>query len=216
MDIVKTVNDVAALYQSGLIESDGCYQCPVCKKEYKNLKSAQKHIEKQDCFKVQDLFEGTAHEDNAYVMFKEILATTNPAARSSIHIFRKSKMYGPVVRFIVFCSYHDVDDRGLYYTWLNEIVGIKYPNKILSEAIKESRLREFRKFLYSNPSLVDSASYVDKYKQDLIDDQKFFIRSIEKAHVTVQYLANSDFPFDDVCAKLYPEYYSRLLEVVDG
>lgn len=215
-DIVKLSNDVSYLYESGLIENeDGTHTCPVCKKKYKNKKSAQKHLDKQDCYKIQDLFGGTEFEKQAFHLFKEILASTNPSARTTVSTFRKSKSYSQIVRFILFTSYHDVYDKGLYYSWLNDIIGIRYMTKILSEGIKESRLREFRRWLQSHPSYIDSETFLDRYKEDLIEDQHFFIRSIEKGHVSIEYLSKSnDFPFDEICANLYQDYYQRLMDLL--
>lgn len=216
-DIVKLVNDVSSLYQEGLLKEDGGYVCPVCKKKYKQLGSAHKHLDRQDCYTVKDLFSGTEYENNAYVFFQSVMSGVNPSARITKQIFVKSKSYSSFVRFILFTSYHDVVDKGLYYSWLHEIVGLKHVNKILSEALKETRLREFRKFLQKNSELIDSESFVDKYRDDLIEDQHFFIRSIEKSHVSVAYLSScAEFPFDEVCGSLYDDYYLRLMEIVDA
>lgn len=215
-DIVRLVNDVSHLYEQGLIvNEDATFTCPVCKKTYKQHGSAQKHLEKQECYRLHDLFENTEYEKQGSLFFREIMSSVNPRARVTLSTFRKAKLYAPVIRFILFTSYHDVLDKGLYYSWLDEIVNIKHTTKILSEGIKESRLREFRKWLQSNPSFIDSETFLDRYGNDLIEDQHFFIRSIEKGHVSASYLAESDdFPFDEVCGKLYEDYYQRLLEMI--
>lgn len=176
---LSTVNNVSDLYKNPPIRTSDGFQCPVCRKVYKKESSVVSHMEKEDCFDAKSLFSGTLIESKAYALYKAIVAEKNEKARVSLKTFKKSPMYAPVVRFTAFASVHQVKEYDLYFAWLGSIFKSGSPNKILSEGLKVSRLREYRLVLQKN-NWIDTDDYLEKYRDDLIADNNFFIRSIEK------------------------------------
>lgn len=212
--MIKTFNDVSKLYEGGLIEEDGAYTCPVCKKVYKRLTSAQKHIEKQDCFSVKDIFANTLHESKAFALYKSIVSVKNSRAQLSLKVFRKSSLYKNTVKFTVFCNLHEVKVPDIYYMWIRDYKGFKYDNAILTEGQKESNLRDFRVFQQKH-NYIDSDKFFETYKDELMDDTNFFIRSIEKAHLGLMWLIENhpDF-FDEIYSDLEADYVIRIEDLV--
>lgn len=217
MEIIKTFNEVGRLYDRGLIQKDdSTFECPVCHKEYKSKVAGEKHVDKMDCYKMQDVFMDTEYEAMAHELYISVITNENPMARTGIRVFRKAKSYGPFLKFIIFTSYHQVSDKGLYYSWLNEIVGFRYTNKILSEGTNEGRLREYRLWLQRHPQYIDSQTFFERHAEALQNDQQFLIRSLEKSHIGIRYLMSAHgFDFDGVVDALDPGYYMRLQTLVE-
>jgi hypothetical protein len=212
--MIKTFNDVSGLYESGLIEEDGAYRCPVCNKTYKRLTSAQKHIEKQDCFSVRDVFENTVHEAKAFVLYKNIVSVKNPRANLSLRVFRKSNLYKNCVKFIVFCNLHEVKVPDIYFMWLRDYRNIRNDNTILTAGREEANLRDFRVF-QQKYNYIDSEHFFGTHKENLEEDATFFIRSIEKAHIGLQWLMEKqpDY-FESVYSELPADYMIRIEQLV--
>lgn len=212
--MINTFNDISKLYERGLIEQDGTYTCPVCGKVYKRLTSAQKHIEKQDCFSVKDIFANTVHEAKAFVLYKSIVSVRNEKAQLSLRVFRKGSLYKNCVKFTVFCNLHEVKVPEVYYMWLRDYRGLKYDNSILTEGQKESNLRDFRVFQQKH-NYIDSEKFFETHNDSMLEDANFFIRSLEKSHLGLQWLMEKhpDY-FEEVYSDLPADYQIRIEELV--
>ena len=197
---IKTINDLDTLFEKGLIEKDGVYECPVCKKQYKRKASAEAHLAKKDCYSLKDLFSGTMHETRAYAIYQELIGMMNPNARLTLNTFRGSPYYNGATRLTLFIALHTLtDQRTTYLTWLNEFRGANSIHRIFSEGTKETNLRSFRSFLRHFPQFIESASYFERYKDILKNDEDFFIRSLETSKMSLDYILNrSDFPFERI------------------
>lgn len=213
---MKTMNDVNAVYDQGLKTlKNGLMVCPVCEKTYQNELAARRHVDKRDCYKMQDIIGGTVHETKAYGLYKELIAAMSPKAQISISTFRKSPMYGPVSRFTMFCSLHEVYDSNSYLAYLNEVVKIEQVNTLLKAGLDEQHLREFRVYAHKY-DLIPSDKYYDNYRDDLLTDDEFLVRSIEKARVGLTFLAmRDDFPFEERFSKLPIDYQNRISAIAD-
>ncbi len=213
---LKTVNDVEKLYAKGIIHLKNTdFLCPVCGKTYKHLHTAEKHLEKRDCHTMQQLMEGTIHEAKGLGLYQELIASLNPKATVSLAKFRKSTMYKPVMRFIMFCVIHQVFDIRVYLDWLNQIKAIHNLPTILSQGTEEPVLREFRDFAQLF-SLMDSEKFFKMYGDRLRTDDDFFVRSIEKSLIGLIWLANhKDFPMDERVEGLPIGYKDRVMAVAE-
>lgn len=189
MSIVKQVNTIDEIYDGTVIieKPDGTYECPVCKKVYKQLKRAESHLAERDCYDVRTLFKGTDRERKALLLFQAIMDAFYPNARSTISYFRKNKLYGPVVKFSMFCTIHEVKDPELYFAWIRDAKKFKMINAILKHGLNEANLREYRKFLITHPEFINSATFIDQNSDVLGEDWNFFTRSIEKGHMSIVY-----------------------------
>ena len=214
---IKPTNDIDKLYDSGLIENDdGTFSCPVCNKVYKRRKSAEEHLESRDCFSLLDMFKDTANEMKGYGLYKGLILSANPKARTTINTFRKSKYYNSVMRYVSFAGIHELKERtSEYLDWLIEFKNFSNINGLLSNAIKESFLREFRLFLQKHGHImIDSAKFYDRYNEDLSEDSHFFIRSIEKGHIWIGYFGEVDFDIDGVYDSLPADYQIRFDKIL--
>ncbi len=213
--IINQIKDPDELYQSELIEhTNGTFECPVCNKIYKRKTSAVKHYAKQDCYSTFDLFADTPYEESAFGLYESIIAEQNPRARTNLKAFRKSKMYSSAVRFITFCYMNEVDDFGLYYSYLKTIKNYSIPNAILTQGLNEENLRDYRIFLHQHPRYVDSKEFWDRHSEQLLNDEDFFIRSLEKAHITL-YSVKARKKALDMVDKLPIGYQFRMGELMD-
>jgi len=214
--MIKTVNDISSLYEGGLIEEDGKYTCPVCNKTYKRKTSAEKHIEKQDCYSIEDMFANTVHETKAYSLYKSMISLKNPRAIVSMANFRKGSLYKNAVKFIVFCNLHEVKKPDLYYVWLRDMKNLKTENQILLYGQEETNLRDYRDFLQVNPTHIDSKAFFNRHKDLMEQDYNFFIRSVEKSHIGVTYLSNDHEDWIvDMLGKVPVDYFNRFIAIYD-
>lgn len=215
MDIIKQIKDPDSLYQGNLIDhDDGRIECPVCHAMYKRRKSAEKHFAKQDCYSVLDLFADTPYEEAALELYQSIISEKNPRARTTLQSFRKSNSYSSVVRFCAFCYANEVDDFGLYYSYMEVIRNFTIMNAALANAINEETLREFRIFLHQNYRYVDSKTFWDRHGEQLLEDDDFFIRSLEKAHITLNSVAMRK-KAKDKASELPIGYQLRMVDLTD-
>lgn len=214
---IKTMNDVGALYEKGMKKlKNGLLVCPVCEKSYRCELSANKHLNARNCHKMQDLVKGTLHETKGYAMYQLLVSNLNPSAKLSLQTFQKSPMYNPVMRFTMFCSLHSVFDCDVYLSWLNEVKGLEQVNTILKEGIREDNLREFRIFAQKH-SLMPSEKIYDAYREDLLTDDEYLVRCIEKAQISLKFLASrEDFPFEERLANLPIDYQIRITEIAEA
>lgn len=209
--IIKTLNDLDELFQQEPKKTDNGYECPVCGKSYKGIKGITNHMKKEDCYSFLDMCKNTITETRAYVVYKELIARVNPKAKVSIVGFRKSPAYNGCCRFIMFVSLHELTDQsGVYLTWLAEIKNFNNIHALLSSAIKESFLREFRLFAQKFDQFIDSEKFYKTYRDEMIKDGKFFIRSLEKSKISLHWLLQQkDFPFEEVMGQLDADDQNR-------
>lgn len=196
-----------------IIEQNGAFICPVCRKEYKRKPSAVAHLEKQDCHSTYDVFGNTAYEEKALMFYKNVSAMTNARARPTMKSFRKNSLYKNTVTFVVSCMMNDVD-AGLMYGFLNEVVGFSFPNKIMKEGQDMKWVMEYRSFIHNHPEISDSKEFFDQYKDVLKEDDDFLISSIEKAKLSFGYAENVPSLVRRI--ENFPAGYKmRLLDVLD-
>lgn len=217
MTTITPINDIDKIYENATPKhTQGGYQCPVCKKQYKQETRCRKHIEERDCYDVKTLFKGTHREEMARKLFMSIMASIGSEARSTLTAFRKHKSYAPVVRYSVFCSIYSIKNPELYYAWMRDVKGFKMMNAILKYAQKESNVGEFRLWLYRNPHYIANAEFIEKNGDCLEDDPKFFILSVERAHVSaVYYMQYFGLTEADIIGKLPTEYGLRFHAVLE-
>ena len=217
MTNLKTLNDIDAVYDKGLkYLKNKLMICPVCEKSYSSETAAKKHLEARNCHKMQDVISGTVHETKAYAMYKVIISSMKPDAKISLTTFRKSPLYNQIARFTMFCSLHSVFDADVYLAWLNEVKGIENVSTVLKEGVREDNLREFRIFAQKY-DIIPSEKIYNAYRDDLLTDDDFLVRCIEKAQIGILFLADQpDFPFEDRLASLPLDYQNRVEAVIEA
>lgn len=191
---MKSLDDI---YSNGIIpSSSGMFVCSVCSREFKTEGGATRHFNKKDCHSAVDVFADSDHERIGLEFYKNILASQGKGhARPTLNSFRKASLYKNTMLYIVSCMIHEVD-YGMFYSFLNEIVGFSFPNKILLEGQDFKRIKEFRTFLHKNHELTESAEYCKVYQQELEESQDFLISAIEKAKISMSYIGQSDYLLD--------------------
>jgi hypothetical protein len=216
MSIVPLMNDIEHIYTDAKpIFKKGGYNCPVCKKEYKQEKRCQSHIDEQDCYNVKTLFQGTHREEMARKLFMAIMADSGSQARTSLMAFRKHKTYGAMIKFSVFCSVHEVKSPELYYAWVRDVKGFKMVNAILKQGRGEGTVHSFRTWLHQNPHYIDNDVFMDRNENCLQEDTKFFILSVEKAHISpAYYMQFHGIDQYTVIASLPLDYQIRFQEIM--
>lgn len=215
--IVKTINDIEDVYNQDIIEENGKFVCPVCSKSYKRKSSAEKHLAKEDCLSLLDMFKNTTTEIKAYTHYKFLVGSVNPNATVSLQIFKKSPAYNGCIRLTLFLMYHEMLNLfETYVQWLVEFKRSQTIHAILSVGVKESVLADFRVFLHIYPQFIDNDKFYRSYREDLIEDSEFLVRSLEKAKISMKYLlSQEDFPFEEVMQKMEPGYQIRVEELAE-
>lgn len=213
--MIKKMNDIDELYDGAnpIPDGDG-FKCPVCIKKLKTEKGMLKHIAERDCYDVKALFAFTHHEEKALILFQSVMADVAPQARTSPSAFRKNKAYAGFIKFVIFCALHQVQDMELYFGFIRDVMGFRHVNGGLSAGIKETTLSKFRQWLMTVPEFIDSATFIDRYRDDLIEDSHFLIRSLEKAHVHIlDVVQEPNLDIDSLEDRLPVDYWNRLMEI---
>lgn len=211
---LKLIQDIEAIYEKPIIElKNKSFICPVCGKSYMKQHSAELHLARKSCHKLKDIVTGTLTEARAYEIYKDVLSNVNPRARISMNGFKKSPMYNSFVRFVMFCTLHEVFDPLCYLDWLNQIKNLQNLPLLLKVGIEEATVREFRTFAQVM-ELMNSQKFFDAYKEDLLTDDGFLVRSLEKAKISIKWLARSEeFPFAERMENLPIDYQNRIEEI---
>ena len=197
--------------------SEKPYGCPVCGKSWKKLQTLEKHLEKQNCHSLRDIYDGTVYEQTAYNIYSSVLEFFNPKARTSFNKFKESKSYNSFIRLSSFCTINEIKEIGHYLGWLINTKKVKKIHILISEGLKESNVREFRLFLQKR-DLINSSAFFEKYEDDLRDknDPMFFVRSIEKGHISVKFLMNhAEFDFYERVYELPVGYQLQIIEYAE-
>lgn len=182
------MNDVAKYFQDFDPEE---MTCPVCEKEYKSVASFEKHIEKAvegECATYRQLFANTITEDTAHEVFVDVSMGFRKATPTKVQFFRKSPSYKPMIEVVLFCQENEVDVDG-YLTWVRSASPwIKHLNQLLSYAMEDSTLKQFRQFLIENEEVIESAGFAEQYDERLWNDELFVFKSLRKGHVGVLFM----------------------------
>lgn len=215
MNQIKLLRDMDEVYNKQIKELPaGGYICPVCGKSYVRKVAAENHLSNKDCHKLQDVIKDTLTEMRSYAIYKDVVSQVNPNAKVGLSQFRKSKLYNGFGRFSLFCTLHEIFDPLCYVDWLNQIKGYENLPLLLKKGAEEPILREFRLFSQVM-ELMDSEKFYGSYKEDLLTDDGFFVRSIEKAKISLKWLARKeDFPFDERLASLPVDYQNRIESLI--
>lgn len=219
--IVSQFNDIDNLYDSLSIMKTqaGKYECPVCKKTYKKEHFAIEHFSKRDCYNAVDLFKGTDREKVAYSFYKKVKATDMIQKRVSLPIFRKSKVYKSCIAFTLFCDENEVKNKELYYAYVRDSRGYEHNAAVFYNAKKMTSLSDYREWLYNNPQYIDNVLFLDRNPEFMENrifvegESTFFIRSIQKAHLSLLYYMDvTGLSFEKVKKKLSPWHQIMLDE----
>lgn len=179
-------NSIEQIYSKGIIENDDTFECSVCGKTYKRESSAIKHFEAMNCHSYRNIFDGTEAENNMYNLFVSLLAIEGKRCISRAK-FQKSKLYTPIAKFMLFCHKHKIQDQGDYLTYVLENTYWKTVGMGLSNAIKDSSLKEYRKHKvkFFNQH---SEKFFNMNKERILTDTSFVLRSLERGDISHEYL----------------------------
>ena len=215
---LSVFNDIDSLYSKEPIEqTDGSFQCPVCMKKYKSIKGVNKHMEKRDCFSYLALLKDTMMELSCYQLYKLLMAEEESNRLITVSSFRKSSYYKNIAKFMIFCKLHEVKNINSYLRFINH-KGFNSAQGILKGGIKESVLRDYRFYQQLNAKdEIDSAEFLDRYEKDLLTDDNFMVRSLEKSHIGLVYLlfGQDRIDFDSRVQNLPIDYQERVFELAD-
>jgi len=209
--------DIESLYRGKEIldNGDGTFICPVCEKSYKRKKSAQNHLEKQDCHSALDVFGNTEYEKLAMELYTNILNETGKSsARVTLQSFRKSRFYKQVNMFLISCIIHEVD-AGLMFSFLKDIIKFTRTNVILSKGQEKYWIDELRLFIHCNPDVSDSKQYYEVYKDELLSNPDMLINAIEKAKISIGFVSHRK-SLEKAVEDLPVGYRLRVLDILDN
>lgn len=203
IDIDPMLNTISSLYEGKELIRDYSADtiiCPVCKKAYKNQKSAEKHLEKRECFRPADVFGWTWVEREAFDLAAEIKET----GRFSLAIFRKSSLYLAANRFVIFCSAEEVIDPLLYYAYVRDVhIGKRVqPARVLQVAVDESKaIHGYRGWIQQHPEHNAHNDEVFLQRLKHLDEEAnvpaTIVGGISRGHVSLSFLRQRGY-LDDV------------------
>lgn len=215
---LSVFNNIDQLYeQEPKLNTKNEHVCPVCGKTYKRESGIKKHMSKKDCFSYLALLKDTMLELSCYQLYKLLMVEVEPNKRITVSLFRKSNYYKNIARFMIFCKLHEIKNINSYILYINH-QGADHPQTILKQGIKEATLHDYRLYQQLNAAKeIDSVEFMDRYKKDLLTDHKFLVRSLEKSHIGLIYLAfeQQEFDFDERVDSLPLDYKNRVLDLAD-
>ena len=170
-------------------------KCPSCGKQYKAQKSFIRHINEHNesfqCVPTYVLFEGTTTESIGLKFYTNHIGYFNRNTTFKLSSFRKSKDYANTMRFILQCMKFEASPELLFnYTRLKN-KGLKYYQAVLTVAMKETTLRDFRIHMLRNEDLIDSDQFYEANKEDIDNDEVFLYHSLRKAKIGFNYLIDN-------------------------
>lgn len=203
-DIFEMTQKVSPLYDQPIIERKNLFVCPVCKKEYKTENGATKHMAEKNCYDFADVFGDTVIEEDAYIVMKE-----NGIRFAHRKAFRGSRIYKSSIRYILSCREHKIDAPDIFFKWLVKTLRCSdKPLLIMSRGQDEGYIRKYRVWLHKNPNLIDPV-FAQRHEDDLCSDPLFFIRSLERAHITFDHIFDSE-KLKEAASSLPFDYTARM------
>lgn len=166
-------------------------KCPSCNKQYKSEKAFLRHIEEHNetfqCVPTYVLFEATTTESIGLKFYAQHIGYFSRNKTFRLSSFRKSKDYANTMRFVLQCMKFETSPEMLFnYTRLKN-KGLKYYQAVLSVAMKERTLKEFRIHLLRNEDLIDSEQFAEA-NEAAMDDEVFIYHALRKAKIGFNYL----------------------------
>lgn len=165
--------------------------CPMCGKDYVSVPAFKKHYQKakdeRACLSLVRMFENTMTETFAYENFNELMCLFNRNAKVGLPKFRKSTSYGGMIDLTLMCMEKHIK-FGRYIEYIHREKRCRYVNLLITTAMKESNVREFRKFLRHNEHLIDSHSFAEKHHDELESDDFFVLNAFRLGQIGITYL----------------------------
>jgi hypothetical protein len=209
---MKSPKTLDEIYSGDLVEKDGIYICPVCKKEYKRECAAIKHFESRVCFQYKDIYSGTIMEQEFYKMHKKFSAIEGHRGLS-IQRFRNSRYYTSIAKLYVFCSNNNINFAD-YFDYLIHEFRFDPLNSLVAKGCKESQLRLFRE---------EAQEYTNEHKDErfynanvewLGEDSTRTLRALERGDISINYLFNK-VDYDEFLDKLSRIQFTRLEKIIE-
>lgn len=215
---MKLFNSLDEIYSGSIRLTDKGYECPVCGGLYKTAGGAERHYTKQSCHGYKNIFQDTQAESVLLDIFDKLMQVYGRGRKYTVTSLRKSKQYNSIARFYLFCYNNRIPKPSDYLMYVLSVTKWHSPFNGLSYAQKESMLVEFRKakrVVYDDSA---SETFWEANKDDILSDNNFLFRSLEKGEIHFEYLFNQ-IDFDGFADSLTPPEVERLetfLESVSG
>jgi len=194
----------------------------VCKKIYVREQAGQRHVDTQDCFKYQDMFNNTLVEPLLFSMFQQAqVIDAHGRYAVTLSRFKKSSMYSIFAKFWLFCFKNNMNSLHILhffhylidesYKKFNSFEGKKqFVSAIISNGTNESSLVGYRIACAGGLcSKAMSRDFYDKNQDTLGVDVTFTIRSLERGEITHEELFK-EIDFDEFIDKLSMAEQNRL------
>lgn len=157
------------------------YWCPVCLKKYKNKGWLMKHLGKQQCFSLKDILSGTDLEKELFELYKML----NPSECTKKMMYN-DPIFDRLATFLNFCRSNRIDPS--FYLAYNQARFEQYgPYKIIDIGMKNKTLKEFYEFRRNHPEFNDQEAFIETYRDRLVSEPKFLIRSFERGDITLSF-----------------------------
>lgn len=190
-EIVNEYYDNHGGYSSYFSKKDNreIHTCNVCRKEYKNLKSLQKHLEQKDCYRVDIVFKDTAIYKRAKVYFKTIHTMVPPSGNSSgtfhsLNNKRQKELLCAVPMFE-----RNIANFNHYVFWTNhkEKNYFRSPEHAIMVLTTESNVRKYQQYLISHQNAIslNENLYVKALNNLLNDNYDTPIKYLERALISI-------------------------------
>lgn len=212
---MQILNDIDKLYEitpSHHKTMKGGYICPICNNPYVTEDGFVKHLAKKDCYDIKALVKGTSLEDTAYKWYVEVKESESGRAVYNINTFRKDRLFASYIKTVIYCIQNDETRFMKYLAYMMLVKNYKTVGGAMKAMLKVVHLREYRLYLQKVNDIEDDA-FIERYHDDLIDDQQFLVRSLEKAHLSIHTFMEvgmtmllEDMPID---------YKDRIMAIVD-
>jgi ribosomal protein L37AE/L43A len=192
---MKVYNEIEKIYEGKeVIEKDGRFHCPVCKKSYAKRERTQKHLNEWSCHSYKQVFEGTQSEELFYELYK--------AAKTSNRIMRKlqdvpvspkefkkhTKSYNLIAKFYTFCLGNNIKDPIDYFTYVVVDGHWKDAFVVFHIAQVQFWLNSYFKHRRENVNEKTSELFWNQYQDELKTNTQFLIRALERGEIRWDYL----------------------------
>lgn len=204
------LNDLDKIYDIDISKCrslKGGYICPVCNGAYKTESTFEKHLSQQSCYNIETLVKDSDVEREAFKWYKEIKEASSNLSVYNLATFRKDRLYKSIIQTVVFCLKNSEDRFMKYLAFMMLEKNYKTVNGALSNMRKESNLRDYRMHLQKTDD-IDDELFVSQQYDNLMADQQFLVRSLEKALLSIHTFVTWD--VESIMNDMPIEYKERI------
>lgn len=170
------MKSISELYEEGIVKLGTRWTCPVCFKRYKSEVLANRHMEKQSCWRGFQLFEDEPEEEDILSAYKHIMYSYDKDALILYSSIKRTEIYNMLCLVYKICESNDVDFADyLIFGYNNSPVhNCKYMLTMLINHY-ETLPKYYKEYKIPNVTERESTKHLLSYREIYMESQSKFL-----------------------------------------